>query len=33
LSPVDNITVDTPQTWSNLRVMIRTWQEFSRGGS
>ena len=33
LSPVDNVTVDTPQTWSNLRVMIRTWQEFSRGGS
>lgn len=25
LSPVDNITVDTPQTWSNLRVMIETW--------
>lgn len=33
LSPVDNVTVDTPQTWSNLRVMIGTWQEFSRGGS
>ena len=25
LSPVDNVTVDTPQTWSNLRVMIETW--------
>ena len=29
LSPVDNLTVDTPQTWSNLRIVIKTWQEFS----
>jgi len=33
LSPVDNLTVDTPQTWSNLSIMIRTWQESSRRGS
>jgi hypothetical protein len=35
LSPVDNITEDTPKTWSNLQVLIDTWkhcsQELSRG--
>jgi hypothetical protein len=30
LSPVDNITVDSPNTWSNLNVMIETWQKLSR---
>jgi hypothetical protein len=29
LSPVDNITVDTPNTWSNLQVMIETWKSLS----
>jgi len=28
LSPVDNLTVDTPQTWSNLHTLIETWQGF-----
>jgi uroporphyrinogen-III decarboxylase len=28
LSPADNLTVDTPRTWENLRVMIETWQEY-----
>ncbi len=27
-SPVDNITVDTPNTWSNLQVMIETWRGY-----
>ena len=26
LSPVDNITVDTPRTWDNVRVLIDEWQ-------
>jgi hypothetical protein len=26
LSPVDNITVDAPQTWQNLEVLIDEWQ-------
>jgi len=26
LSPVDNITVDAPKTWSNLRIFIDEWQ-------
>lgn len=28
LSPVDNITVDTPQTWRNLNVFIDAWQRY-----
>jgi len=31
LSPVDNITEDTPKTWSNLQVMVDTWQQCWRG--
>jgi len=30
LSPVDNITVDAPQTWHNLEVFIDEWKR-SRG--
>jgi hypothetical protein len=30
LSPVDNITEDTPKTWSNLQVMIDTWKHCSQ---
>lgn len=30
LSPVDNITVDTPKTWSNLQVMIETWKNYPK---
>ncbi|HUU12391.1 MAG TPA: uroporphyrinogen decarboxylase family protein [Terriglobia bacterium] len=26
LSPVDNITIDAPQTWKNLDVLIEEWQ-------
>ena len=29
LSPVDNLTVDSPQAWANLHTMIETWREFS----
>ena len=29
LSPVDNITEDTPRTWSNIQVMIDTWRNNS----
>jgi len=32
LSPVDNITIDAPKTWSNLRVFIDEWQR-NRGSS
>lgn len=28
LSPVDNLTVDEPQTWENLQVLIDEWQKF-----
>jgi len=28
LSPVDNVTVDTPNTWSNLQTMIETWRSY-----
>ena len=31
LSPVDNITEDTPRTWSNIQMMIDTWRQCSRG--
>jgi hypothetical protein len=27
LSPVDNITVDAPQTWQNLEVFIDEWKQ------
>ena len=27
LSPVDNITVDAPQTWRNLEVFIDEWRK------
>jgi hypothetical protein len=30
LSPVDNITVDAPKTWENLRVFIDEWQRTRR---
>jgi hypothetical protein len=26
LSPVDNLTVDAPQTWDNVKVLIDEWQ-------
>jgi hypothetical protein len=26
LSPVDNITLDAPQTWQNLEVFIDEWK-------
>jgi hypothetical protein len=26
LSPVDNITVDAPKTWSNLQIFIDEWR-------
>ena len=26
LSPVDNITVDTPQTWRNIEAFIDEWR-------
>jgi uroporphyrinogen-III decarboxylase len=29
LSPVDNITVDAPRTWENIRVFIDEWREQS----
>jgi uroporphyrinogen decarboxylase len=28
LSPVDNLTVDGPQTWSNIEVFIDTWKTY-----
>ncbi len=28
LSPVDNLTLDTPATWSNLRLLIETWRNY-----
>jgi hypothetical protein len=33
LSPVDNITVDSPRTWQNLEIFIDEWKQrrFSRG--
>ena len=27
LSPVDNITVDAPQTWRNVETFIDEWQK------
>jgi hypothetical protein len=27
LSPIDNITVDTPRTWHNVDVFIDEWQK------
>jgi uroporphyrinogen-III decarboxylase len=26
LSPVDNITVDTPRTWHNINILVDEWQ-------
>jgi uroporphyrinogen decarboxylase len=28
LSPVDNITVDDPQTWNNISIFIDEWQKY-----
>ena len=28
LSPVDNITVDDPQTWNNISIFIAEWQKY-----
>jgi hypothetical protein len=28
LSPVDNITVDDPQTWNNISIFIEAWQKY-----
>ncbi|MFN2152324.1 MAG: hypothetical protein ACK2T5_12050 [Anaerolineales bacterium] len=28
LSPVDNITVDDPQTWNNIAIFIDEWQKY-----
>lgn len=28
LSPVDNITVDSPQTWANLETFLEAWRQF-----
>jgi hypothetical protein len=27
LSPIDNLTVDEPLTWSNIQVFIDEWQK------
>ena len=27
LSPIDNITVDTPQTWRNIDIFIDEWRK------
>jgi hypothetical protein len=32
LSPVDNLTVDAPKTWSNLEVFLDEWR-LHRGSS
>ncbi len=29
LSPVDNITIDEPQIWENVKIFIDEWQQFS----
>jgi hypothetical protein len=29
LSPVDNITVDSPKTWENVRTFIKEWQSYA----
>jgi hypothetical protein len=29
LSPVDNVTADTPTTWRNVAALIDEWQKFA----
>jgi len=31
LSPVDNITVDAPQTWANIDILIDEWKKQRNG--
>ncbi len=33
LSPVDNITIDEPLTWRNIRIFIEEWQKLADTGS
>ncbi len=32
LSPVDNLTVDEPQTWKNIQIFIDEWQKQGKSG-
>ena len=33
LSPVDNVTGDSGQTWHNVQALIETWKELRDGGT
>jgi uroporphyrinogen-III decarboxylase len=29
LSPVDNITIDSPQTWRNIDIFLEEWRKYA----